>query len=138
MNKKNAPWKMSRVSGFTLIETLFAIIIVGLGVVAMMQLFLSGTEINSYGNKLSTGVIFAEHVRSLTDETYFYDLPDHDEEVFSGVEELNNFQVKLNVEAVNPEDMTIYVGPDPEMMRVTAQVNYKNKEITQLSWLRNR
>ena len=129
---------MSRVSGFTLMETLFAIIILGLGEVAMMQLFLSGTEINSYGNKLSTGVIFAEHVRSLTDETYFYDLPGHDEEVFSGVEELNNFQVKLNVEAVNPEDMTIYVGPDPEMMRVTAQVTYKTKEITQLSWLRNR
>lgn len=138
MVKKNALKKKSRVSGFTLIETLFAIIIVGLGVVAMMQLFLSGTEINSYGNKLSTGVIFAEQVRSMTDETYFYDLPGHDEEVFSGVEELNNFQVKLNVEAVNPEDMTIYVGPDPEMMRVTAQVTYKTKEITQLSWLRNR
>lgn len=138
MIKHSTRTSTKRSMGFTLIEAVFAIIIVGLGVVAMMQLFLSGTEINSYGNKLSTGVIFVEQIRSVTDETDFYDLPDHDDQIFNGTEELEEFQVQLNVEAINPDDMTVYVGPDPEMMRITAQVSFKGKELTQLSWLRNR
>jgi len=119
-------------------EALFAIVIVGLGVVAMMQLFTSGTEVNAYGNKLSAAVIFAEQVRAQTDETDFLGLPARDDEVFAGSGELQDYQVQLNVEAVTPEDMTVYVGPDPEMYRITALVTANGKEVTKMRWLRNR
>jgi len=127
-----------RAGGFTLMEALFAIVIVGLGVVAMMQLFTSGTEVNAYGNKLSAAVIFAEQVRAQTDETDFLGLPARDDEVFAGSGELLDYQVQLNVEAVTPEDMTVYVGPDPEMYRITALVTANGKEVTRMRWLRNR
>ena len=124
--------------GFTLLESLLSILIVGLGIVAMMQLFAAGTEVNSFGNKLSTGVIFAEQVRAETDEIVFDDLLDYDGQTFAGAAGLDNYQVLLTVQSVNPDDLTTYVGADPEMMRVTAAVHFKNDELTQMSWLRSR
>jgi len=123
--------------GFTLIEALFSVVIVGLGVVALMLLFAAGTEVNSFGNRLSSGVIFAEQVRAATDDTPFIDLPDLDGQTFDGSAGLTEYQIQLDATPVNPDDLTPYVGPDPEMIRMTARVRYKNDDLTTLNWLRS-
>lgn len=123
--------------GFTLIEALFSVVIVGLGVVALMHLFAAGTEVNSFGNRLSTGVIFAEQVRAATDDTPFVDLPTLNGQTFDGSAGLADYQVQLAAQPVTPDDLTPYIGPDPEMIRMTARVQYKNSDLTTLNWLRS-
>jgi len=134
-NKKRR--RHNRTHGFTLIEALFSVVIVGLGVVALMLLFAAGTEVNSFGNRLSTGVIFAEQVRAATDDTPFADLTTLDGQAYDGTAGLADFQIQLAATPVNPDDLTPYVGPDPEMIRMSARVRYKNDDLTTLNWLRS-
>lgn len=130
--------------GFTLIEAVFSIMIVGLGVVAMMQLFGSGTKVNAYGNHLSSAVFLAEELQSMTDDVAFDDLLDYNGQTYNGVdangksvEGLSRYQQQLLVEGVTPGDLTVYVGPDPEIIRLTAVVNHQGQELVRMSWLRS-
>ncbi|MBN1845055.1 MAG: hypothetical protein JW810_05190 [Sedimentisphaerales bacterium] len=130
-------------AGFTLMEAVFSIMIVGLGVVAMMQLFASGTKVNHYGNRLSTAVFLAEELQAMTADVAFDDLLAYDDLTFNGVDARGNpipgmerYQQQLRVEPVTPEDLTVYVGPDPVMVRCTAVVQNGGVELAQLCWLR--
>jgi len=130
--------------GFTLMEAVFSIMIVGLGVVAMMQLFGSGTKVNAYGNHLSSAVFLAEELQAMTDDVAFDDLLSYNGQTFNGVdangnpvEGLNNYQQQLLAEGVTPEDLTVYMGPDPEIIRLTAVVNHQGLELARISWLRS-
>lgn len=52
----------ARVRGFTLIEASLATIIVGVGVLAAVQLFHACTSANRAGNHLTTGMLLATHL----------------------------------------------------------------------------
>ena len=132
-----------RSGGFTLMEAVFTIMIVGLGVVALMQVFASGTNVNDFGNKLSTAVFLAGELRSMTDDVDFVDLPDFDGSTYSGVDSnevalpgMQDYQQVLAVEDVNPVDMTVEVG-GMDMYRLTATVTYKGQLLSEISWLRS-
>ena len=127
--------------GFTLMEAVFSIMIVGLGVVALMQVFASGTNVNDFGNKLSTAVFLGGELRSMTDDVDFVDLPDY-EGTYSGVDSNNvpltgmqDYQQSLTVEEVNPVDMTVAAG-GMDMYRLTATVTFKGQLLSEISWLR--
>ena len=144
MKRRNRRTKHYR-AAFTLMEVVFAIMIVGLGVVAMMGVFASGTRVNGYGNHLSTGVFLADELRSMTDEVEFDYLLDYDNQTFNGVDAggnsvagLASYQQQLDVTAVNPADMSEYIGPDPEIIRLKAIVSRNGEEVTRTSWLRRR
>ena len=66
--------RTSRQSGFTLMESVYAILIIGLGVVALMQVFTAGTNVNDYGDGLSKAVFLANEIRSMTDYVNYEDL----------------------------------------------------------------
>jgi len=51
---------------------------------------------------------------------------------------LQNFQQQLIVQPVNPDDLTVYVGPDPDGLLLTAAVSRNGQPLTQISWLRSR
>jgi len=130
--------------GFTLMEAVFSIMIVGLGVVAMMQLFGSGTKVNAYGNHLSSAVFLAEELQAMTDDVAFDDLLSYNGQTFNGVdanekpvEGLANYQQQLFAEGVTPGDLTVYVGHDQEIIRLTAVVNHQGLELARISWLRS-
>ena len=130
--------------GFTLIETVFAIMIVGLAIVALMMLFASGTQVNAVGNSMSSAVFLAGEIRSLIDGVAFEDLglfPG----TYNGIDAAGNavpgmesYRQIVEVQSVNPTDMTPYVGTDPNAIRLTVRVVYgKNaQEMTRVSWLR--
>lgn len=57
---------VSRRRGFTLIEAAMVTAIVGLGVVAMLQLIAAGTASNTSGTELTIGMNLARSVREMT------------------------------------------------------------------------
>jgi len=132
-----------RSGGFTLAEVMLAIIIVGVGIVSLMMLFASGTQVNQYGNDLSTAVFLAEQMRSMTDEVDFVDLFDYDGRVFNGADAsgnevagLGSYQQQITVHAVNADDLTVYVGPNPTAAIVSASVNKGGNQLAKIDWLR--
>jgi len=59
--------------GFTLIEAALATVIIGVGVVAMMQLFNSCTRENATGTRMTTALMLAQNIRELTQTLAFND-----------------------------------------------------------------
>jgi len=143
MKRTNRRQNRSAAAGFTLIEVTLAVIIVGTAVVSLLMLFGAGTTVNAFGNKLSTGVFLADQLRSMTDQSTFDDLIANGNRTFNGVDAegnsvlgLGNFQQDLTIQPVNPGDMTVYVGPDPQAAILTASVSDSTGQIMQVSWLR--
>ncbi len=133
----------TRAGGFTLVEVTFSIVIVGVAIVSLMMLFAAGTTVNSFGNKLSSAVFLADQLRSMTDQTGFDDIINDGDQTFNGVDAegnsipgLGNFQQDLTIQPINPEDMTVYVGPDPTAAILTASVSGTEGQLLQISWLR--
>ena len=126
-------------------EVLISIIIVGVGIDSLMMLFASGTKVNQYSGDLSTAVFLADQLRSMTDEQDVDDLLANGDLTFNGVDASGNrvaglerYQQRLEIQPVNPEDMTVYVGPDIEAVLVKATVVKSGVELAQISWLRMR
>ncbi len=131
--------------GFTLIEVMFAMRIIGLGIAALMQVFAAGTQVNGWGDYLSKGVFLAGECRSMTDDVGFDNLAGYDGQVFNGVDAngdpingLQDYQQTIDVRMVSPHDLTLYVGPDPQAAILTTVVSHANDEITRMSWLRTK
>ena len=55
-----------RRGGFTLIETAFSVMIIGLSVVAMVQVFGQGSRTNDYQKELSQATFLAQEIREMT------------------------------------------------------------------------
>lgn len=134
----------SQRNGFTLIEAMLAVMIVGIGIAALMHVFTAGTYINQYGDRLSKSVFLAEELRSMTDDVDFDDLLAFDGRTFNGVDAngdavagLGDFQQTFVVKEVHPVDLTPFVSPDPETIRLTVNVSYKDNQVTSMSWLRS-
>ncbi len=143
MKKQRKKLRRSQ-KGFTLMEAMLAVMLVGIGIAALMQVFSAGTMVNGYGDNLSKAVFLAEECRAMTDDIVFADLLGFNGQTFNGVDAQGNavaglqeFQQQFVVQAVDPDDMTIYVGPDPDVIRLTANVIYNNETITSMSWLRS-
>ena len=133
-------------NGFSLIEVTLAIIIVGVAVVSMLMLFAAETQVNEFSNHMSSGVFLAEQLQAITDQRSFDDLltldgltynqaVDADENSLVGLE---NFRQQLSVQIVNPADLTLYVGPDPHAVLLTAIVDHRGSEVMRISWLRTK
>ncbi len=136
--------RLPRQGGFTILEAAFAIMIIGFGVVALMRVFVSGNEVNSYGDKLSKAVFLSEEIRAMTDNEPFDNLPAYDGLSFNGVDAngngvagLEGFRQSITVEGIDPADMTVYIGADPPAYHLTATVTRDGQELTHLSWLRS-
>lgn len=133
-------------AGFTLIEAMFGVIIVGAGIAGVMLLMGSGTRVNSYGNNLATAVLLAEEVRALTDEFGFDDLGALDGDAFSPTDDdgapiasLARYEQSLGVTYIDPDDLSAYAGEDPAVLaRLVATVSLDGEELTQITWLRSR
>lgn len=55
-----------RRGGFTLIESAIAVVVVGVGIVALLQAMASGTRINGQARAITQGVFLAQEVREWT------------------------------------------------------------------------
>ena len=59
--------------GFTLIEAAMVTVIIGVGVVAMLQLLAAGTVSNSEGTELTTAINLANNIREMSLGLAYYD-----------------------------------------------------------------
>ena len=59
--------------GFTLIEAALVTVVIGVGVVAMLQLLAAGTMSNGYATEMTTAVNLANNVREISLGMSFYD-----------------------------------------------------------------
>jgi type II secretory pathway pseudopilin PulG len=69
----HSPGKLRRASGFTLLEASLVTVIIGVGVVGMLQLLASGTAANADGAELSMGMNLARNVREMSLSLSFTD-----------------------------------------------------------------
>ena len=154
-------------AGFSLIEVLIAVVLVGLAIAALVVASNSFTIANSAGTDLTTAEFLMEQIRELTallsvidpqsstatfgpeeaDLAGYDDLDDFDGASFSppinanrGV--LNDFAAfsqHVTVENVNPTDFEQVVSDhSSHFVRVTAKVFLNAKEISSTSWIRAR
>ncbi|UCG49528.1 MAG: type II secretion system protein [Phycisphaerales bacterium] len=158
---------MMKKGGFSLIEVLIAVVLVGLAIASLVVANSSFTMANGAGADLSTAEFLAEQVRELTallpvvdpeteTDTFgaeeatlagYDDLDDFDGQTFSppisaGRAVLNDFAAfgqHVTVENVSASD---FEQPAPDhgsaFVKVTVRVLLNSKELSSSSWLRAR
>jgi hypothetical protein len=93
--------RRGRSRAFTLMETALATVIVGVGCVSMLALLGAGTQANSDGTELTTGMNLASNIREGLTGVYFTDptTPTHwgvenDEATLAAYDDLDDFDGK--------------------------------------------
>jgi type II secretory pathway pseudopilin PulG len=132
--------------GFSLIEALIAILLVGLAIASLVVASGSFTKSNSASTELSTAEFLIEQIRERSMSVGYEDLlglGHFDGVVFSppigaNGESLNNFTAfgeQITIEHVSDANFGQVVA-DSNFVRVTVKVFLNSKEISSLSWLR--
>jgi prepilin-type N-terminal cleavage/methylation domain-containing protein len=132
--------------GFTLIEVLIAILLVGLAIVSLVVANGSFTKANAVAADLSTAEFLIEQVRERSMSVDYEDL--NGLEHFDGIvfsppinangEILSNFaefSQQITVENVSDANFGQVVA-DSNFVRVTVKIFLNNKKISSASWLR--
>jgi prepilin-type N-terminal cleavage/methylation domain-containing protein len=132
--------------GFTLIEVLIAIFLVGLAIASLVAANGSFTKANAAATDLSTAEFLIEQVRERSISVNYdnlYGLEHFDNVVFSPPisadgGSLNNFAAfseRITVENVSDANFG-QVVVDSNFVRVTVEVFLNSKQISSASWLR--
>jgi len=153
--------------GFSLIEALFAILLVGLAIVALVASNSSFTKANAAGVDLSTAEFLAEQIKELsttlpvvdpetTTTTFgpeeatlagYDDLDDFDGATFSPpisagkvvLSDFASFSQQVTVENVSASNFEQVVGDHGSaFVRMTVTVLLNSREISSASWIRAR
>jgi prepilin-type N-terminal cleavage/methylation domain-containing protein len=132
--------------GFTLVEVLIAMILVGLAIAALMAANRALTQANSAGTELSTGELLAEQVRELTMMTDYpsllgtfdgvtYSPPKGaDGATLSG---FDNYSQVVTVENVSDTDFeTVVDDGTSHFQKITVKVLFNSEQICLASWVR--
>ena len=153
--------------GFTLIEVLIAILLVGLAIVSLVSANGSFTQANGAGVELSTAEFLIEQIRELStvlevidpntgittfgpeaSETLanYNDLDDFHGEVFSppisadriSLADLGAYSQQITVENVNASDFEqVEINHSTPFVRVSVRIFLNTREISSASWLRS-
>ena len=130
--------------GFSLIEVLIAILLVGLAIASLVGANISFTKANAAGTDLSTAEFLIEQIRertALVDYAglYAFDGASFSPPISADGEVLNHFAAfsqQVTVENVSASDFEQPGDPDSKFVRVTVKVFLNSKEISSTSWLR--
>jgi len=135
-------------AGFSLIEVLVAIILVGIAIAALVAASSSFTRANAAGAELATAEFLIEQIRELTAMLPYDDLDDF--VGADGVESfcppisadrtvLNDFAAftqKVTVKNVSESDLEQVVGYHSRFVRVSVEVSLNSRPISSVSWIR--
>ena len=153
--------------GFSLIEALVAIVLVGLAIAALLAASSSFTKANAAGAELSTAEFLIEQIRELTamlpvvdpqTETSTFgaeeaslanydDLDDFDGESFcppigtdrAALNDFAAFTQQITVENVSASNLQQVVGDhSSDFVRVSVEVSLNSRPISSVSWIRAR
>jgi prepilin-type N-terminal cleavage/methylation domain-containing protein len=126
-------------SGFTLIEALIAMVLLGFAITALITANRSLTSANGAGLELSTAEFLIEQIREATVSTLFGDLqtnfnnktfsPPHDSQGNS-LTAYAGYSQKITVQNVSG------FGPSADFYKITVKVDLNNQTVSSASWLR--
>ncbi len=133
--------------GFSLIEVLIAIVLVGLAIASLVTANIAFTKANGAGVELSTAEFLIEQIRERTVLVDYADLYAFDDESFcppqnaNGVvlNELAAFSQQITVENVSASDFEqVEIDHSSDFVRVTVKVFLNSRQISSTKWLRTR
>ena len=132
-------------NGFTLIEVLFAIVLVGIAIASLVGANISFTKANSVGTNLSTAEFLIEQIRERTlsvvyDDLYALDGANYSPPINVNGEVLNDFAAfsqQVTVENVSDTDFSLVVDDHTSsFVRITVRVLLNSREISSAGWIR--
>jgi hypothetical protein len=161
----NGPGRAARPrrTGFTLIEAALVTSIVGIGVLAMLQLLAAGTTSNSAGAEMTTALNLAKGIREMSMGLAFVDDvtptnwgPDAGETIgtYDDIDDLDgavfnppidamrltlndyaNWEQRVTVQSVDEDRITLPApnGTTPAS-RITVLLMHNGKRVTEISW----
>ena len=136
-------------NGFTLIEALFAILLVGLAIASLMGANTAFTRSNGAGAELSTAEFLLEQVKELTATLPYDDLDDFAgaspfsppisaDEDRTPLADFAAFTQQVTVQNVSASNFGLVVEYPTDFVRVTVRVLHNSAEISSASWIRAR
>lgn len=129
--------------GFTLIEAAMATVIIGVGVLALVELLASGTVSNVRGTEMTTGINLAKNIRELSLQKTFVELPAMHNTSYNPPVDSREVQLTdmadwtqtVKVESVDPNLLTTPLPDDtPDAVRMTATINRNGRKVCDLTW----
>jgi len=131
--------------GFTLIEVMMAVMLIGLAIVSLVASSGAFTRYNAMGVDLSTAEFLIEEIRELTTPVSFADLGAYNGQTYSPprdangdkLSDFNVYKQVITIEYANPADLAQqpYTTPS-DFRRVTVKILKNNQQITSSSWIR--
>jgi prepilin-type N-terminal cleavage/methylation domain-containing protein len=131
--------------GFTLIEILIVVVLLGMAMAAIVASNVAFTQATAQAAQLSTAEFLIEQIRELTALLLYNDVDDFNGAVFNPPIDCQQRQLtdfSDYSQAVTVENLSANLqpaGPDPNspFVRVTVRILYQNNEITKASWIRS-
>ena len=130
--------------GFTLIEALFAAMLIGLVIAALAVSSGAATMVNGAGIDLSTAEFLIEEIREQTTTVDFDGVLTYNGNTYNppidisgaSMAEFSGFSQQITVEYVNPSNLNQVSGTATEFVRVTVTITKNNRPISTASWIR--
>ena len=134
-------------SGFSLVEVLIAVMLIGLAVAALVAANAALTKANGAGTELSNAEFLIGEIAELTALLPYDDLDDFDDASFSPpinserapLNDSAGFSQQITVENVSPSNFELVVGDGTtDFVRVSVKIFLNARQISSASWLRAR
>lgn len=146
MGRVNSPErKMKNKKAFTLVEILIAMVLLGIGVIAMVRAGAAFTDSNKEGIDMTTAQFLAEQARERSAMMSFNELSSWDpNSVILGVDagdvnDLSGYTQDITVEYVDPNDFSnVLDSGTSDFIKVTVTVIKDSKDVIKSSWIRAR
>jgi prepilin-type N-terminal cleavage/methylation domain-containing protein len=136
---------MKRKKGFTLIEVLIAVVLLGIGIIALVRAGASFTGSNNTSINISTAQFLISQIREHTAAMDFDNLTSLEANTLpfdvngDTITDLSNagYTQTIEVENVSSSDFNNIVAEgSSDFAKVTVTVKKNGKEITQSSWIK--
>lgn len=136
----------TRRRGFTLLECALVMVIVGVGVVGMVQLLAAGSMANADSAELTTAVNLAGNINEMMQgATYSNVFSAYDNVTYNpavdargtAISGLSNWTQTIDVKYVNVNDVTTTLADNnvTDMARVTVDIKHNGNLIYSTSWM---
>jgi prepilin-type N-terminal cleavage/methylation domain-containing protein len=130
--------------GFTLIEILIAVVLLGLAMAAIVASNIAFTQATTQAAQLSTAEFLIEQIRELTALLSYDDVDDFNGVIFNPpvdslqrqLTSFSDYSQVIEVKNVSDSDFQQVVA-DSNFIRVTVGILYDNTEIMNTSWIRS-
>jgi len=130
---------------FTLLEALFAVLLIGLAIVSLVAASGAFTMANGAGLDLSTAEFLIEEIREMTAPMSFDSLMALNGTSYNppvdlagtAMADLDAYTQQVTVQSVNPANLSVPQA-DTDILRVRAAILKNGKAVSSADWIRTR